>query len=120
MPAFLLVRLYRALPILIVLGILAVLVYLVVSWRHTPTHAKLALIKVFTVANGGLTAFLGLATVYALLDGNEFVADFFFWCGVMTAILLGITLLCRRRFFKKHPKFRWKLTVSPKTDKNQN
>lgn len=120
MPAFLLVRLYRALPLLIVLGILAVLIYLIVSWRHTPTHGKLALIKVFTILNGGLTAFLGLATVYAVLDGNEFVADFFFWCGVMTAVLLAITLLCRRWFLRKHPNFRWKLTVSPKTNNGKN
>ena len=89
MPAFLLVRLYRMLPLIVVLGIVAVTVYLLVSWRHTPTHAKHALIKVFTILGIGLTGFFGVATLYALLDGNAFVAEFFLVCALFMAVLLG-------------------------------
>ena len=115
MPAFLLVRLYRMLPLIVVLGIVAVTVYLLVSWRHTPTHAKHALIKVFTILGIGLTGFFGVATLYALLDGNAFVAEFFLVCALFMAVLLGITLICRKVFLKRHPNFRWKLTVRDKT-----
>ena len=114
MPAFLLVRLYRILPLIVVLGIVAVAVYFLVSWRHTPTHAKHALIKVFTILGIGLTGFFGVATLYALLDSNMFVAEFFLVCAAFMAILLGITLICRKIFLKRHQNFKWRLTPQVK------
>ena len=114
MPAFILVRLYRMLPLVVVLALIAVAVYFFVSWRHTPTHAKHALIKVFTMLGIGLTGFFAAATIYAILDGNAFVAELFLIFAVFMAILLGITLLCRRAFLKKHPNFKWKLTPRTK------
>lgn len=110
MPAFIVARLYRILPLLIVLAIIAIIIYLVISWRYTPNKAKEVLIKCFIVLNGGLSAFFVLATGYALLEGNPFVADMFVTCLVATLIILGITYLCRWRFLKNHPHYRWKLT----------
>ena len=62
----------------------------------------------------GLTGFFAAATIYAILDGNAFVAELFLIFAVFMAILLGITLLCRRAFLKKHPNFKWKLTPRTK------
>lgn len=110
MPAFIIARLYRILPLLVILAIIAVAVYLVVSWRYTPAKAKEVLIKCFIVLNGGLSAFFALATIYAWLEGNAFVADFFISLLVTTLIILGITFLCRWRFLKHNPNYRWKIT----------
>ena len=110
MPAFIAARLYRVLPLLVILAVIAVAVYLVVSWRTTPARAKEVLIKLFIVLNGGLSAFFGLAVIYAWIEGNTFVADFFITCLVTTLIVLGITYLCRWRFLKHNPHYRRRLT----------
>ncbi len=110
MPAFIVVRLYRVLPLLVILAILAVIIYLVVSWRYTPAKAKEVLIRCFTVLSAALSVFFVLATLYAWLEGNSFVADFFITLLVATLVLLGVTYLCRWRFLKNHPNYRWKPT----------
>lgn len=115
MPALLAARLYRIIPLLVVLAIIAIAVYVIVSWRYTPNKAKEVLIKTFVVLNAGLSAFFLLATLYALLEGNMFVLDFFLTCMVTTLVLLGITFLCRWRFRKNHPNYRWKITDRPST-----
>lgn len=116
MPALLAARLYRIVPLLVVLAVIAVAVYLVVSWRYTPNKAKEVLIRVFIVLNGALSVLFLLATLYALLEGNMFVVDFFLTCMATTLILLGITFVCRWRFRKNHPNYRWKITDRPSTD----
>ncbi len=110
MPAFIAARLYRILPLLVILAIIAVIVYVVVSWRYTPAKAKEVLIKCFIVLNGALSVVFLLATLYALLEGNSFVVDFFVTLLVTTLTLLGITFVCRWRFLKRNPNYRWKLT----------
>lgn len=110
MPAFIVVRLYRILPLLVILAIIAVLVYLVVSWRYTPAKAKEVLIRCFIVLNIALSAIFALATLYAWIEGNSFVADFFITLFVTTLVLLGITYMCRWRFLKHNPNYRWKPT----------
>ncbi len=117
MPAMLAARLTRVVPLLAVLAIIAVIVYLFVSWRSTPARAKEVLIKLFIVLNTALSAFFLLATLYALLEGNAFVTDFFLTCLVTTLLLLGITMLCRRNFLKHNPNYRWRLTGNAKKEK---
>lgn len=119
MPAMLAARLSRIIPLLAVLAIIAIAIYAFVSWRSTPARAKEVLIKVFTVLNSGLSAFFLLATLYAWLEGNAFVADFFITCMVTTLVLLGITWLCRKSFLKKNPHYRWRLTDDAKTEKRR-
>lgn len=110
MPAFIAARLYRIAPLLIILAIIALAIYLVVSWRSTPARAKEVLIKIFIVLNGGLSALFLLATLYALLEGNLFVAEFFATCMATTLIVLSITFVCRFRFLKNNPNYRWRIT----------
>lgn len=103
-----LVRLYRLWPVLLILALLAAVIYLIVTFRHTPERAKEVLIKVFLVITGVLCGICALISGYAWLDGNEPVLDLALSCLVLAAILLGITLLCRWRFLKNHPNYRWK------------
>lgn len=110
MPAFIAARLYRIVPLLVILAIIALAIYLVVSWRSTPARAKEVLIKIFIVLNGGLSALFLLATLYALLEGNLFVAEFFVTCMATTLIVLGITFVCRSRFLKNNPNYHWRIT----------
>lgn len=110
MPAFLIVRLYRIVPLLVILAVIAILIYLVVSWRHTPAKAKEILIRCFIVLNTALSAFFALATLYAWLENNSFVMDFFITLLGTTVVMLGITYLCRWKFLKNNPHYRWRPT----------
>lgn len=115
MPAMLAARLSRIVPLLAILAIIAAAIYVFVSWRSTPARAKEVLIKVFVVLNAGLSAFFLPATLYAWLEGNAFVADFFITCLATTVVLLGVTLLCRRAFLKHNPNYRWRITDKAET-----
>lgn len=110
MPAVLAARLYRVLPLIVIFAIIAVAVFVFMSWRYTTARAKEALIQVFTILGIVSSAFFLLATLYALLEGNSFVTDFFLTCLIFTLIVLGIALLCHWRFLKKNPNYRWRLT----------
>ena len=46
MPAMLAARLYRVLPLLVILAIIGIVVYVFMSWRYTPARAKEAVIKI--------------------------------------------------------------------------
>lgn len=105
-----LVRMARSLPLVAALALLAVAVYVVVSWRRSPNQAKEALIRLFTVLNGGLTVLFALASLYALLDGNANVFDLAVGFLVVSAVALAVTRLCRRRFVRNHPNYRFKPT----------
>ena len=98
MPAMLAARLYRVLPLLAILAIIGIVVYIFMSWRYTPARAKEAVIKIFIALNGGLSILFALATLYAWIESNAFVADFFITCLATTLIMLGITFICRRNF----------------------
>ncbi|MDO5041986.1 MAG: hypothetical protein Q4D92_00535 [Slackia sp.] len=119
MPAMLAARLSRIVPLLAILVIIAVAIYIFVSWRSTPARAIEVLIKIFTVLNTGLSALFLLATLYAWLEGNTFVADFFITCMVTTLVVLGITLLCRRTFLKHNPNYRWRITDNAETKRHR-
>lgn len=106
----LIVRLARSLPLVAALALLAAVVYFAVSWRRSPNEAKDLLTRVFRILTGALTAFFGLAALYALLDGNPAVLDLAAAFAAVSALALGITLLCRRRFLKNHPNYRSKKT----------
>ena len=92
------VRLVRMWPLLVLLAMLAGIIYLVVTFRHTPERAKEVLIAVFT----------WFTSIISLLDGNEPVLDLAVSCLILAGVLLGVTLLCRWRFLRNHPNYRWK------------
>lgn len=104
------VRLFRSLPLVVFLAVLAVVVYFAVSWRRSPNRAKEVLIKLFLALTGALTAFFGLASLYALLDGNASVLELTGAFAAVSVVALGITLVCRWRFLKNHPNYRYKAT----------
>ena len=63
-----LARLSRVVPLLIVMAVAAGLIYVVVTYRHSPARAKEVLIKIFTWFNGIVVGFFALVSVYAFFD----------------------------------------------------
>lgn len=102
-----LIRLLQSLPLVIFLVILAVVVYFVVSWLRSPRHAKAALIKLFTVLTIVLSVVFALASAYALLEHNGTVLELTASFLAIAVIALVITRICRWRFVKNNPNFRW-------------
>lgn len=105
---FMAARLSRMVPLLLFLGVVAIVIYFVVSARRSPERAKEILIKVFTVINLSITIFFALVSLYAWFEGNESVFDLAFWFGVAGLLCLGITYIARWRFLKNHPHYRMK------------
>ena len=99
------IRLYRILPLLIVLAVVAVAVYLIMSFRYSSERAKAALIKVFFWLNAVLSVAFLLITAYALLERNAAVSELFGSCLAVTVIGLVVTLICRAVFRKNHPRY---------------
>ena len=102
----LIVRMLQSLPLVIVLVILAIVIYFVVSWMHSPTKAKEVLIRFFTVISIIISGFFLLASAYAFLESNVPVLEItvpFLIVGVLSLI---ITRICRWRFVKNHPHYK--------------
>ena len=99
------IRLYRILPLLVVLAVVAVVVYLIMSFRYSSDKAKAALIKVFTWLCGILSIAFGVITVYALFEQNQPVVELVGSCLAVTLIGLVITRICNYIFKKNHPRY---------------
>ena len=84
------------------------IVYLVATYRYSPSRAKEILIKMFTWLTGVLSAFFLLVTLYALLESNEAVLDLSVSFLATTLIGLTITRICNAVFLKRHPDYRHK------------
>ena len=102
------VRLFRMLPVNIFLGVVALVIYLVVSARQSPVRAKEVLIKVFLVITGVLSGLCLLGSLYALADGHSAAFELIFAFFIASLVCLGITLVCRYIFLKHHPSYRKK------------
>ena len=101
-------RLYRMLPLMIVLAVVAIIIYFVVSWRSSPNRAKELLTRLFTWITGILSVAFLLASLYALLEGNTFAFDI---AVSFLAVALGaliIVQICRAVFLRHHPQYRKK------------
>lgn len=112
--SFFVVRLVRSLPLILAMALAAALIYLVVSYRRSPARAKEVLIKVFTWVNGAITAFFGLASLYALFEDNLKLFDIIVCFALVGVAGLGVTLWCRHVFLKNNPSYR-KKPVKAKT-----
>lgn len=97
------IRLYRILPLIIILAVLAVVIYLIMSFRYSSSKAKFLMIKVFFWIFTILSAAFLIVTAYALLEQNAAVSELFGSCLAITLIGLVITLICRAIFKKNHP-----------------
>ena len=82
----LIARLSRVVPLVLLLALAAGVIYLVVTYRHSPARAKEVLIAVFTWLCGVLSGFFALASVYAFFDAAPAVLD-------LTLSFLAVTLL---------------------------
>ena len=101
-------RLSRIVPLLILLAVVAGIVYLVATYRYSPSRAKEILIKMFTCITGVFSAFFLLVTLYALLERNEAVLDLSASFLATTVIGLAVTRICNAVFLKHHPDYRHK------------
>ena len=106
----LIARLYRMVPLIIILAVLALIIYGVVSFRRTPARAKEVLIKAFTVITIAISAFFALVTLYGLFEGHDGVIDLAGSCLVVGLVALGITRWCNHVFLKHNPHYRYKRT----------
>jgi VIT1/CCC1 family predicted Fe2+/Mn2+ transporter len=105
----LLARLSRIVPLILLLALLAGILYLVITYRHSPARAKEVLIKVFTVLCSVISGFFALASVYAYFDNAWAVLDLTISFLIVGLIGLGITRLCNRRFIKNNPHYKFRL-----------
>ena len=99
------IRLYRILPLLVLLAVVAAVVYLIMSFRYSSERAKGVLIKVFTWLCAILSAAFALITLYALFEQNQPVLELFGSCLGVTLIGLVITRICNAVFRKNHPHY---------------
>lgn len=111
----LIARLSRVVPLVLVLALAAGIIYLVVTYRHSPARAKEVLITAFTWLCGVLSGFFALASVYAFFDHAPAVLDLTLSFMAVTLVGLLITRLANRRFLKHNPSYRKKrLTATTK------
>ena len=99
------IRLYRILPLLVVMAVVAAVVYLIMSFRYSSDKAKAVLIKVFTWMCAILSVFFAIATVYALFEQNTPVFEVVGSCLAVTLIGLVVTRICNWVFRKNHPHY---------------
>lgn len=104
----LLARVTRMVPLLIALAVIAAVIYLVVTYRHSPARAKEVLVTVFTWLCGAIAAFFGLASLYALFEGNSAVFDLAVSCAAVGVVGLLVTRWCNRVFLKRNPHYKKK------------
>lgn len=104
----LLARLSRVVPLVLVLALVAGVIYLVVTYRHSPARAKEVLIRLFTWLCGAFSVCFALASVYAFFDNAPAVLDLTLSFLAVSLVGLGITRLANRRFLKHNPAYRKK------------
>ncbi len=101
-------RLSRIIPLLLILAIVAGIVYLVATFKYSPSRAKEILIKMFTWLTSVLSVFFLLVTLYALFESNGAVIELGASFLATALIGLAITRVCNAVFLKHHPDYRHK------------
>ena len=109
-------RLSRIVPLLIVLAVIAVVVYLVATYKYSPNRAKEILIKAFTWLTGVLSGVFLLISVYAWFDGSMPVFDLALSFLATALIGLAVTRICRAVFVRHHPGWQKKRMKTTKMD----
>ena len=99
------IRLYRILPLLVLLAVVAAVVYVIMSFRYSSERAKATLIRVFTWLCAALSVVFGLITAYALFEQNQPVIELFGSCLVVTLVGLAIARICNAVFRRNHPHY---------------
>lgn len=107
-----LARLSRVVPLLIIMALAAGLIYVVVTYRHSPARAKEVLIKIFTWFNAIVIGFFALVSLYAFFDNAPAVLDLSLSFMAVGLVALAITRLANWRFLKNNPNYRKKRLVA--------
>ena len=102
------IRLTRAVPLIGILIVLALIIYFVALFRFPSAKAKHIVIQFFMWVCSILSGVFLLITLYGLIDKNVFAAELFGSFLVVTGLGLIITLIVRWRFFKKYPQYKLK------------
>ena len=100
-----LVRIYRIVPLIAVLLILALVVYFVARFKFPSPRAKQIVINLFVVLTTLLNVFFLLATLYAFFDNNLFGVELFASFLVVTIVGQIITMVCNHRFLQHYPQY---------------
>lgn len=98
-------RLSRIVPLLLVMALVAAVIYIVVSYRRSPTRAKEILVKIFTWFCSIVAVFFGLVSLYALFESNTGVLDLAVSFAVVGLIGLGIARWCNHVLVKHNPHY---------------
>ena len=106
MPAMLLARLSRVVPLVIVLAVIAIIAYFVLQFRYSPPRAKSILARMFTWITGVLSGAFAIACVYAVLDGNIAVLELFATFLATALIGLIVTRICNAALVKHYPEYK--------------
>lgn len=106
MPVAIFARLSRVIPLVLILAVLAGVVYFVAMLKYSEPRAKLLVIKLFLWITGILSGLFGVASLYAVLDGNVAVLELFATFLATALIGLVVVLILQSRFYKKHPNYR--------------
>ena len=101
-------RLYRLLPMLIVLAVTAVVIYFVTTLRASKPQAKNNVLLFFTWAFIILSVIFAIGTIYAWAEGNTQVTELIGSFLVACVIFLAITRICYRVFISHYPNYAWK------------
>lgn len=102
----LLVRIYRLIPLVIVVLLIAAAIYLVVQAKHNPQKAKLSVIKFFMYACLMLMVFFAIWALYAIFENNTPHTELSVSGVVLFGVILLIDLWVRHAFLKKNPKYK--------------
>lgn len=102
------IRLYRAIPMLIVLAVVSGIIYGVSLLSSSKPQAKSNVLRFLNWACIILGVFFLLATLYAWLEHNMNVTELLASFLVLAVVLLIIVQLCYRTFVKHYPNYAWK------------
>ena len=102
------VRLYRLIPMMVVLIVTAIVIYLISSLRASKPQAKSNVLLFFTWSFVVLTIAFALVTLYAWAEKNTNVTELFGSFCVACLIFLVITRICYRVFVSHYPNYAWK------------
>ena len=102
------IRLYRAIPMLIVLAVVSGIIYGVSLLSSSKPQAKSNVLRFLNWACIILGVFFLIATLYAWAEHNMNVTELLGSFLVLAVVLLIIVQLCYRTFVKHYPNYAWK------------
>ena len=106
--ARIIVLIFRMMPIEIVIGIIAVVAYLILADRKGTSVAKEVLIKVVLFLNVVLFVLFCLITLYSILDHHMAMVELSGSCAAICGITALIAFIAKKVFLKNRPSYPWK------------